>query len=108
VSYRDDLDAAHARIAALEAENERLKEELAELRGEPAQLRDIPEPPPQVKAAVTISPMPATELSVLQTLAATSTDPVERAEIMRTMARMVGGETATQLRLRADKLDPDG
>ena len=43
--YRNDHDAALARIDSLESENARLQTELAKLRG-PTRMEPEPEPPP--------------------------------------------------------------
>jgi hypothetical protein len=123
MSYRDDLDAAHARIAALEGENERLRAELEALRA-PAVVPEpppAPRPPPRapgrfVKEIVTDSEAARRwgEITSLQADIVSENDPVERARLMRVLADLHeryyvrGDQKATELRRVAAKLDPDG
>jgi hypothetical protein len=121
--YRDDLDAAHARIAALEAENEQLREELDALRGipaEPAVLDKPPAPaPPAPRAVKTIVTGTEAarrwgEITSLQADIVSESDLVERARLMRRLADLLevyyawGDQKAIELRRVAAKLDPDG
>lgn len=51
MSYRDDGDALVARNAALEAENERLREQLDELKNQPEESKALVRKPPEQLAA---------------------------------------------------------
>jgi hypothetical protein len=86
MAYRDDLEAAHARIAALEAENEQLRAELERVRAAPAAK-------PIAKAMKTIEIDAASardwgEMTALQAEIVSENDRTERARLMRRLAEL--------------------
>jgi hypothetical protein len=115
VAYRDDLEAAHARIAALEAENERLRTELeAATKPKPVILK---EPPPRARPQPPVEDdetyRVASRIASLQAAMVHTSDAIERAALMRELADLhqhfrKDYEKAAWLRARAAELDPGG